>query len=335
MNYAPPRQGIPLRPDWHAQRDATVGALVRSIVGYGRTALAHRAATAPTMTTDATALSQATAAFLSTLVGYSAAADLLQRGIALQFDKAGSISVPGITPGESTFVAEGAPFPVRQLPTTPGATLTPFKFGTLTSLTGEMLRSASAEALIRQALIDSTGPGLDRALFSNAAAVAQTRPAGLLNGITPLTPAPAGAKTEAMNTDLIALGSAVSVVAGKSSVVFVMAAGQAIAIGLRALGAFEYAVLPSSVLAPGTVIAVAVNALASAVEGAPTIETSSEAIGHEEDATAASIVTPGGQTAHPVRSYFQTDSVSLKMRWPISWLLRDPRGVAYMTGVNW
>jgi hypothetical protein len=326
---------IPLRPDWHAQRDATVGALMRAVVRYGRAALSQRAATAPMQTTDATALQQATAAFLSTLVGFSAGADLLQRGLALQFDNAGSISVPGITPGESTFVGENQPFPTRQLPTSTGGTLTPFKFGTLTSLTGEMLRSASAEQLIRQALIDSVGPGLDRALFSNAAAVAQLRPAGLLYGITPLTPAPSGAKTEALTTDLIALGSAVSVVCGKSDLVFVMHPTQWLAVTLRTLDSFKDVILPSNTLAPGTVIAVAANAIASAVEGAPTIETSSEAIVHEEDATPGAIVTPIGTTAHPVRSYFQTDSVSLKLRWPISWLLRDPRGVAYMTGVTW
>jgi hypothetical protein len=36
-----------------------------------------------------------------------------------------------------------------------------------------------------------------------------------------------------------------------------------------------------------------------------------------------------------IRSYFQTDSVGLKLRWPISWALRDPRGVAFLTGANW
>jgi hypothetical protein len=39
--------------------------------------------------------------------------------------------------------------------------------------------------------------------------------------------------------------------------------------------------------------------------------------------------------ARPVGSVFQTDEVALRMRWPISWALRDARGVAFMTAVNW
>jgi hypothetical protein len=31
---------------------------------------------------------------------------------------------------------------------------------------------------------------------------------------------------------------------------------------------------------------------------------------------------------------FQTDSIALKMRWPVTWALRDPRGVAWTTP-NW
>ena len=39
---------------------------------------------------------------------------------------------------------------------------------------------------------------------------------------------------------------------------------------------------------------------------------------------------PAG-TMGPSRSLFQTDSLALKMRWPVSWALRDPRGFAWLT----
>jgi hypothetical protein len=39
--------------------------------------------------------------------------------------------------------------------------------------------------------------------------------------------------------------------------------------------------------------------------------------------------------ASPLRSYFQTDSVGLRLKWPLSWAVRDSRGVAYLTGANW
>lgn len=37
----------------------------------------------------------------------------------------------------------------------------------------------------------------------------------------------------------------------------------------------------------------------------------------------------------PVYSTFQTDSVSLKLRWPVSWALRDARGISWMQNVTW
>jgi hypothetical protein len=337
MNAPPPR-GIPLRPDMTAMRDGAVATLVREVILQGRNVLGDRvtrAAVSPTSTTSASALAQITQAFLATLVPFSAAADLLERGLALSFGGAAAITVPAIVPTTAGFVGEGAPIPMRQYQTNPGVTLRPCKLGTLTSLTGEMMRSSNAEAIVRQALIDSVGPALDGALFSNAAEVLQLRPAGLLAGLTPLTPASPGAKDEAMKTDLVALGSAVSVVAGRSNIVFVMNVAQAIAVGLRSLGTFSYAVLPSNTVAAGTVIAVATNAIASAVESSPTIETSQEAEVHMEDASVAQIVDDAGSVARPVRSFYQTDSVGLKLRWPLSWVVRDARGVAYMTGTNW
>jgi hypothetical protein len=269
------------------------------------------------------------------LVPFSAAADVLKRGLSLRFDGSGAISLPAISFGTATFVGEGLAFPVRQFTAEAGVTLHPFKLGTTTSLTGEMLRNNNAEAVVKQALRDSVGPSLDAVLFSNAAGVPELRPPGLLNGIAALTPSAATTKGDAMVEDLVALASAVSVVAGKSFIVFVMNPAQAIALGLRSLGAFTYDVLPSSTVTAGTVIALAVNALASAVGEAPALDASKEAVVHEEDASPAAIVTPAGTMASPLRSYFQTDSIGLRLKWPVSWALRDARAVAWMSGVTW
>jgi hypothetical protein len=90
----------------------------------------------------------------------------------------------------------------------------------------------------------------------------------------------------------------------------------------------------SGSLAAGTVIAVAVNTLVTAIEGSPLIDASREVLVHEETAPAA-IVDGAGVVAKPVRSVYQTDSAALRMRWPISWALRDARGVAWMQSVQW
>jgi hypothetical protein len=50
-----------------------------------------------------------------------------------------------------------------------------------------------------------------------------------------------------------------------------------------------------------------------------------------EGATPLPIVSTGGVAAAPARSTWQTDSVAVKVRWPATWALRDPRGFAWLT----
>jgi HK97 family phage major capsid protein len=107
------------------------------------------------------------------------------------------------------FVAEGTPIPVQIAPTSAGPSLVPHKLAVLTSLTGEMLRSTNVETMVRQVLIEATGPAVDRVLFS-ANAAGTDRPAGLLAGITALTPAAAGEKAQAIVDDLQALALTVA-----------------------------------------------------------------------------------------------------------------------------
>src|SRR5262249_3010240 len=240
------------------------------------TDLVLRAATSPTSLAGTPALAQVAVAFLSTLVPVSAGADLLTRGIGLNFDGAASVSVPGISFATGAgFVAEGAPLPVQQGTTTPGPTFSPFKLAVITSLTSEMLRSSNAETLVRQVLIESTGPALEAVLFSNAAATTSA-PAGLRNGISGLTPAAPGEKAQAIVDDLQALGLPVASVAGNGAITLVASPDAAVALRLRLPQTVQWPVLTSASLAARTVIAVAANAVVSAVEGAPLIDAGQE-----------------------------------------------------------
>jgi hypothetical protein len=137
-----------------------------------------------------------------------------------------------------------------------------------------------------------------------------------------------------MIADLPALVGAVSVVAAKSDIVIVTHPTQAVAIGLRSPGTLVYAVLPSNHVPAKSVVAIATNALASATGGDPNIEVSQQTAYHEAD-PGLPVVDIGGVLASPIRSMFQTDAVSLRMLWPLSWALRDPRGVAHMANVLW
>jgi hypothetical protein len=150
-----------------------------------------------------------------------------------------------------------------------------------------------------------------------------------------LTPAAAGqSKGEILVDDLQKIATALGPVAGNSNIVLVGSSDAAAALKMRLPEGAEWPVLTSNSLAAKTVIGVATSCIVSAIDGVPQIEASKEAAIHY-DTVPGEIVDIGGVRAAPVGSLYQTDNVGLKLRWPISWALRDARGIAFMTGVNW
>src|SRR5262245_66359238 len=75
-----------------------------------------------------------------------------------------SILVPGIAIPNADFVGEGQPIPVQTAPTSAGPTLTPFKIAVMASLTRELIDSSNAEDMVRQVLVEGTGPAIDKVL---------------------------------------------------------------------------------------------------------------------------------------------------------------------------
>src|SRR5262249_20878545 len=159
-----------------------------------------------------------------------------------------------ITVATADFVGEGAPIPVVAGTTSIGATLVPHKLSVVSTLTGEMMRSPNAETLVRQSLIESTGPAIDKQMFSSTAGDT-TRPAGILNGIAALTPAAAGqAKGEILVDDLQKLAVAIASVAGNGDIIIVAAPDAAAALRMRMPATLEWPILTSGSLAARTVI---------------------------------------------------------------------------------
>jgi hypothetical protein len=348
------RTPIPLRPDPHALDCWAVGTLTRSVIALANSKLSPgvrlseftarrwgdearsvdwltRAAVNPAATTTpswAAELAQVSKVFVASLVGVSAGADLLRRGLAISFDGAQSITLPLIQPGVVAFLREGAVIPVRPFVTQAGATLVPCALKTITTLTRETIESSFAEEIVRATLAESVGPALDTALFSTSVA-SPDAPAGIRAGIAALPPSSAGVLTDAMMQDLSTLIGAVSRVAGNSEVCIVAAPEQAATIRLMA-EVDDYPILASSSLAKGVVIAVAVAALASAFDGVPQIEASRQVALMMDDAA------PGAPDSGKTMSTFQTDCVALKLRMAASWTLRAPIGaVAWMQSVVW
>jgi hypothetical protein len=278
-----------------------------------------KAAVGPTITGDAPSLATIRDAFLNALTAQSAAADLFSRGIALQFGRAEALRVPALAPIEASFVQEGRAIPVKQSQATE-IMMHRQKLAVIVLATNELLRSADAETLIRQMLIESIGPALDAAIFSTSPATV-VRPAGILNGIAPLT------SSANLAYDIIDLVTAVAPVSGNAQVALICSPDVAAAMNFLPQR-LPYPILVSATLDEGTTICIALPAFVSAVEGVPQIEASQEAIVHAEDSAPATDI-GGGVMASPLRSLYQSDVTGLKLRWPVSWTLRDPRGVAW------
>jgi len=269
---------------------------------------------------------------LAALAPMSAGAQLLRGGLVLNFDHYGSISVPGFVAAAASagFVAEGQPIPVRQL-TSAAATLLPFKIGSIAALTLEMMESSNAEAMISDALMRSAGAALDAVLFdSNASSAA--RPAGLRNGIAASTASTNADLREAFLEDMTTLFNAVARVGGQGPYAIVTSPGRAMSMisqTSRYTADRQESTVGMILGTPGVandVIAVAQSALVSAFSADPDIEAANAATLVMDDTSPS---TPN--TTQPTKSLYQTASIGIRMRWPISWALRDARGVAWVT----
>ena len=184
-------------------------------------------------------------------------------------------------------------------------------------------------------MVESCGPALDAALLSNTAGTPGLRPPGLLYGIAPLSPAASGpSKGEVLVDDLQALATALGPVSGNGQVVLVASPDAAAALRMRLPQAAEWPVLTSASLAARTVIAVASNALVSAIEGPPQVDASTETtlVRDTQPQTVDDAMTTPMQY---VGTMYQSDQVGLRLRWQISWALRTSAGLAYMQNVNW
>jgi hypothetical protein len=291
--------------------------------------LLTRAATAPAMTTTtgwaAELAHRVVADGIEALGPASAGAQVLQRALVLAFDGAGSISAPGLVAefGNAGWVAEGDPIPVRQLSTT-AAILSPHKLGAIAVLTRQMIQSSNAEQLIGDALMRAAGRMLDEVLFDANPADA-ARPAGLRNGVSTLTASANADPFAAFLEDLAALINAVAPVGGNGPYIIAASPGRAALMAARAPGRESNVVFVGSSAIVNDVLAIAPAALVAALSPAPEIEVRNAATLHMDTAPTAV------GSASPRRSLFQTDSIGLKMRWPVTWALRDARGFAWTT----
>ncbi len=318
-----------------------------------------KAATAPATTTTtgwaAELVQTSVLDFMESLMGASVYPALRARGGEFSFGRNGIVSIPSRNTGTSlagSFVAQGAPIPVRQGAFT-STTLTPKKMAVITTFTREIAEHStpSIEAILREAIRDDTAQAIDTILLDNTAA-STTRPAGLRNGVTGLT-ATTGGGFAALVGDLKALVGAL-ITSSKGNLrapVFIMNPVQALAISLTQNdgGDFTFAagmergmlngypVIQSANVTAGTILLVDAADFFTATGDEPRFDVSDQATLHMEDTTPAQIGTAGtpNVVAAPVRSMFQTDSIALRMILDMNWAMRRTGSVAFAESVTW
>jgi hypothetical protein len=137
-----------------------------------------------------------------------------------------------------------------------------------------------------------------------------------------------------MIEDLSALGGSIGRVAGTSSLVFIAAPEQALAIATN-LPSFKYPVLSSAALPAKSIIAISTDTLVSGLAPVPEIVANTEAEVQFAD-PASEIVSSGGVVAPPiVASMYQSDRVAIRMVMPIAWVVRAPGAIAFMNATTW
>ncbi|WP_375421670.1 phage major capsid protein [uncultured Sphingomonas sp.] len=290
-----------------------------------------KAATAPATTTAtgwaAELVQTATLDLIEQLVGKSIYPILRDIGGRFTFGRNGVVSLPSRSSGTSvagSFVGQSAPIPVRQaaFSSTP---LTPKKMAVITTLTREIAEHSTPdiEQVLRQAIQDDTSVAIDTVLM-DAGAATTVRPAGLHNGVTPVTAATGGDFT-ALVKDLKALVAALitSSAGNIRQPVWILNPVQVLSISLTQNGGgdfpfaadlnngtlLSYPIAASATVPLGTVALVDAADFFTATGDEPRFDVRDQATLHMEDTSPQPIAVAGTPSAvsAPVRSMFQTD----------------------------
>ncbi|WP_212496603.1 hypothetical protein [Bradyrhizobium japonicum] len=331
-------------PEYFARKlwrdDREVERLTRSAEAVSPNArvIRTKAAVEITSTTNTPSVTQIGVADLLLLLGQVAGAEVLARTFNLVFDRNAALSIPAFLADAiyASFIREGAPAPIYALQLT-ALLLEPYKCGTGTVLTREMLTGSpvNVQARIEDALLQCLALMIDGVLFGTGDAVADLQPAGLRFGIAALPASAAADPVAAMKADVSAVAAAVAPVAGNTEILLVADPVHAMTLRAHRRDLPTDVALGSSALAPGVLMAIAPNAVASAM-GDVEIEVSDQAAIHMST-TPSDIGTEGAPpvVAAPSVSLWQTDCVSLLPRLDISWQHRDGRAVSWLVPTNW
>jgi HK97 family phage major capsid protein len=285
--------------------------------------------------------------FLQALVGMSIYPQLRDRGVGLSFDGLGTIKLPRRNAGGAGggFVGEGQPIRVGRI-TTAAAELTPKKMGVIVPFSRELARRSTPaiEGIVRRAILEDTASVLDSVLL-DATAISSVRPAGLLNGVSSVGSGFGGGDYQAVLEDINALMVPFDTANASDGITLIMHPRQARKLAMMPGpdGTFgwqngfmsEFNVVRSTYATPGRIIALRNSDFYTAVGDAPEFDINETATVHMEDTTPLEIVSGVPTVADPVRSFFQTATVGVRMLMDVSWVMGRPGMVQWVDGTTW
>lgn len=314
--------------------------------------------------------------FLEALLPVSVYAQLRDRGIRFSFGRNGQIRIPRRNrprnaPGDlrGAFVGEGNPIPVRR-GSFGSITLIPHKMGVISTYSREMAQQSTPqiESLIREGIVEDTADAIDQALLDNVAGDA-IRPAGLLNGITPVAGATTGTLVEKITADVAAALAPFIAANAADGLVWLMNPANAFKASwattplgtwpfrdqIAAGGLAGYPIIQSTNVPTTKLMLVRARDFVSSTDDTPEFDVSDVATIHEDDggypadqamrpgtSTVLPIVSdPAGipplatATADPVRSLWQTASIGIRMLLGMDWAMRRPGMMVVIDPIAW
>jgi len=263
------------------------------------------------------------------MASISAGASLIAAGMKLNFNRFATIHAPGrLVDGSDagTWVSESGPISVRVQRITAGTTLSPCKLVVINAATREQIESSNIEEVSRALLLESMALALDTAVFGTQAA--GNSPAGILNGLTPITAATGGGLA-AMESDLRALTAALVAAGAGRAPALILNPTQAVTLSLLAGPHFEMPIWRSNAVAAGTAIMLEPTSFVSAFAPTPEFEISSEGVLQFQDTP-----TSDPMTGSPTESLWQTDKVGWYTKLRAAFGMRAPH-VSFVTNVTW
>ena len=286
--------------------------------------------------------------FTQALTGYSVYPALRSRGIGLSFDGIGTVVIPSRTAGGAGggFVAEGSPIRVGRI-TTSSASLSPKKLGVIVPFTRELARRSTPaiESLVRQAILEDTAAVLDPILL-DATASSTARPAGLLYGVSAAATGYGGGDYRAVQEDFKALLAPFISANAADNITVIMNPAQGLSLALmdgpvgnpdwfQAISS-RVTIIESTHATANRLIAIRNSDFATATGDAPEFDVSEQATVHMEDTTPLEIVSgTGPTTADPVRSFYQTATIGVRMLMDIGWTMRRTGMVSWIDTTTW